>query len=61
MIFKRRLVTKQLTVAIDFYLFLHTMEVSGLVTNIVENIFFCAQQNKETHTVLQHLEVELSL
>ncbi len=56
------LVTKQLMVAIDF----HSMEkkilwksmatVNCLVTNILQNIFFCVQQKKEAHTGLVELE-----
>jgi len=32
--------------------------VNCLVTNILQNIFFCVQQNKETHTGLLKLEGE---
>ncbi len=47
------LVTKQLLVSIDFHgMEKNTMEVNGdkscLVTNILQNIFFCVQQKKET-------------
>jgi len=28
-------------------------------TNILQNIFFCVQQNKETHTCLEQLEGKL--
>ncbi len=30
-----------------------TMEVNCLITNILQNIFFCVQQKKETHTGLK--------
>ncbi len=36
-----------------------TMEDSGdqkLVTQISQNIFFCVQQKKKSHTVLEQLE-----
>ncbi len=40
----------------------NTMEVNGyqqlLVTNILQNIFFCVQQNKEIHTGLEQHEGE---
>ncbi len=56
-IFWRMLVTKQLTVAIDFYniflLWKSMATVSCLVTNILQNIFFCVQQQKQTHTGLR--------
>ncbi len=32
--------------------------VSCLVTNILQNVFFCAQQKKYTHTGLEQLEGE---
>ncbi len=32
--------------------------VNCLFTNILENIFFCSQQKKETHTGLEQLEGE---
>jgi len=35
------------------------MEVNGnqkLVTNIIQNILFCVQQNKETNTGIEQLE-----
>jgi len=38
-----------------------TMEVSGhrqLSTDILQNIFFCVQQMKETHTGLEQLDGE---
>ncbi len=45
---------------IDFYsIFVHTMEVSGtwnhLVTNILQNIFFCVSQKIESHTGLKNM------
>ncbi len=56
------LVTEQLTVAIDLVLFF-TMEVNGylfvwncLVTNILQNIFFCVQQLKYISTGLKQIE-----
>ncbi len=52
-IFWRMLVTKQLTVATDFHstfycsiLWKAMATVNSLVTNILQNIFFCAQQKK---------------
>ncbi len=50
--------TKELMVAIDFYsIEIHTMDsmatVSCLVTNILQNIFFCVWEKKETHTGLE--------
>ncbi len=48
------LVTKQLTVAIDFYsIFLSMATVNCFVTNILHNILFCVQQKKETRTGLR--------
>jgi len=49
-------VTKQLISTNDF----HSMEVNGvgLVTDILQNIIFCIQQKKETHTGLEQLEDE---
>ncbi len=54
------LVTEQLTVAIDLVLFFNTMYVNGylfvwncLVTNILQNIFFCVQQLKYISTGLE--------
>ncbi len=50
------MVTKYLTVAIDFYsiffpiLWKSMATVNCLVTNILQNTFFCVQQLKETHT-----------
>ncbi len=43
--------------------FPHTMEINGeqqqcLVIYILQNISFCVQQNKETHTDLEQLESE---
>jgi len=32
--------------------------IECLVTNILQNIFFCVQQKKETHTGLKQLEGE---
>ncbi len=32
--------------------------INCLVTKILQNIFFCAQQKKESHTGLQQLEAE---
>jgi len=51
------LVIKLLTVAIDFHsrkkiLWKLMATVNCLVTNIIQNIFFCVQQKKETHTGL---------
>ncbi len=34
--------------------------VNCLVTSILQNIFFCVQQKKETHTGLGQLEGEFS-
>ncbi len=31
---------------------------SAVVTNILQNIFFCVLQNKETHTGLEQMEGE---
>ncbi len=54
------LLTKQLTVAIDFHSnFFHTIEVNGyrkLVTNIIEYVIFCTQQKKESHIGLEQLK-----
>ncbi len=52
-VFWRMLVTKQLIVAIDFYSILSILwksmaTINCLVTNLLQNIFFCAQQKKET-------------
>ncbi len=49
----RMLVTKQLTVAIDFYIMQMTT-VNCLVTNILilQNILFCVQQLREIYTGL---------
>ncbi len=46
----------QLTAAIDFHTI--SFQVSGncLITNILQNIFFCAQQKKERHTGLEQHE-----
>ncbi len=53
------LVTKQLTVAIDFHSRgKNSMEVNLLVNNILQNIFFCVQQKKLIHTGLEKLEGE---
>ncbi len=58
------LVIKQLTVAIDFcsiffsILRMSMVTVSCLVTNILQNILFCAQQKRETHTGLEQLKGE---
>ncbi len=42
---------KQLTVAIEsIVFFFHIMEVNCSVSNIRQNIFFCAQQMKETRS-----------
>ncbi len=52
------LVTKQLTVAIDFHSMKNILckaSVNSLVTNIFHNIVR-VQQKKETHTVLEKLE-----
>ncbi len=55
-------VTEQLTVAIDFNSTeKNTMEVNGyqkLFANILQNIFFCAQQKIEIHTGLKQHEGE---
>jgi len=32
--------------------------VNSLVTDILQNIFFCVQQEKDTHTGLEQLENE---
>jgi len=43
------------------WIFCPTMEVNGvhqLVTDILQNIFFCVQQKKEIHTGLKQLEGE---
>ncbi len=53
-IFWRRLVTKQLTVAIDFHsmdkiLYKSMATINCLVTIILQNTFCCVQQKKETH------------
>ncbi len=45
------------SLAIDFHsIVIHIIEINGyrqyLVTNILQNIFFCAQKKKETHTGL---------
>ncbi len=53
------LVTKQLTVAIDFHSRgKNSMEVNLLVNNILQNIFFCVQPKKLIHTGLEKLEGE---
>ncbi len=59
----RILVTEQLMLAIDVHsILLHTKEVNGyqqlFVTNILQDIFFSAQQKKETHTSLEQLKGE---
>jgi len=52
----------QLFGTIDFHsIFFSTMEVNGakqLVPIVLQNIFICVQQKKETHTGLQQLEGE---
>jgi len=55
--------TRWLTGAIDFHsrkkiLWQSTATVSCLDTNILQNIFFCVQQKKETHTGLEQHEGE---
>jgi len=54
-------ITKEFLVSYDFFL-LHIMEFNGdqqlLITHIVQNIFFCVKQEKETHTGLKQLEGE---
>jgi len=50
--------TKQLFGTIDFHS-KNTMEINGAKVPIVlQNIFLCVQQKKETHTGLQQLEGE---
>jgi len=49
------LVTRQLTVAIDFK---SMGSINCLFANILQNIFFCVHQKKETHTGLKQLEGE---
>jgi len=51
----------QLTVAIDFYSnFFLLWKSMGccLLTNILQNVIFCVQKNKETHTGWEQLEGE---
>ncbi len=52
-------VTKQLTAAIDLF-FPHTWRSIGtnncLVTNILQNVFFCVQQKREIHMGLERHE-----
>ncbi len=55
--------TEQFWGTIDFHsIFFPTMEVNGapnsLVTNFLQNIFLCVQQNKDIHTGLELLEGE---
>ncbi len=58
------LATKQLLVATDLHStekqkLCKSMAISNcLVTNILQNIFFCVQQKKETHTGLARHEGE---
>ncbi len=51
----------QLTAAIDFHTI--SFQVSGncLITNILQNIFFCAQQKKERHTGLEQLKGKVNI
>ncbi len=54
---------KLLFIALTFFFFIRVskqLPVTGnyLVTNILQNIFFCVQQKKETYTGLEQLEVE---
>ncbi len=55
---------KQPMIPIDFYsvgekiLWKSMDTVICLVTNILQNIFFCVQQKKESHTGLEQLETE---
>jgi len=41
-----------------FFFLISTMEVKGAKVPIVQNIFLCVQQKKETHTGSQQLEGE---
>ncbi len=47
--------------AIDFHSIYFFISVGGyhqLVTNILQNIFYCVQQKKESHWSLEQLEGE---
>ncbi len=52
------LATKQVPVAIYMHSMKKNTQVNGyrLVTHILQNIFFCAQQKKEMHTGLEQLK-----
>ncbi len=55
------LVTNQLLVAIDIHTMeKHAMEVHGKPKTVcsLQNVTFCVQQKKETHTILEKLEGE---
>jgi len=52
------LMTRHLTVAIDFHSIFYSNQINFLVTDILQNIFFCVQQKKETHTGLEQPEGE---
>ncbi len=51
----RKLITKQLMVAIDFHSMEKILLKSMATVNILQNIFFCLF-SKETHTGLEQLE-----
>ena len=63
-IFWRMLIARQLMVAIDFHsiffflLWKSMGSISRLVTNFLQNIFFCVQQKKESHTGFEQHEGE---
>jgi len=41
-----------------FPLYFNLWSINCLITDILQNIFFCVQQKKETHTGLKQLEGE---
>jgi len=54
------LATRELTVAIESFSQWLYHQLFGY-TNILQNIFFCVQQKKETHTGLEQLDQKLFL